>query len=374
MKNILWISILFISLSACSITAKKEKKITGNDYAEKFSIKNFNEFTIIEIFDPWQRSSGEKLLYTLAKDPENLPDSLNEYPVIKIPVSNVVVFSTTHIGFLKALNEEEGIKGVSGLKYVCNNIVRERRENNKVFEVGYPPAVDYERLIALSPDVVFLYGIESSVTGISSRLRQAGIPVFIVAEYLEPHPLGKTEWIRVFGHFYGKDKLADDFFQNVKYEYEKLQSIIDSIQKKPSVLVGLPWKNTWHLAGGSSYTSKLITDAGGNYLWKENNSMENIPSSLEAVLTKAMGADVWINPGSASSLSEIEGVDSRFSFFNAFKQGNIYNNDALICRNGGNPYWETGVVEPHLILKDLMKIFHSDILPDHDFAYYRKLE
>ena len=148
----------------------------------------------------------------------------------------------------------------------------------------------------------------------------------------------------------------------------------DSIHKKPSVLVGLPWKNTWHLAGGSSYTSKLITDAGGDYLWKENNSMENIPLSLEAVMPKAMGADVWINPGSSSSLPEITGTDSRFSFFNAFKQGNIYNNDAQICGNGGNPYWESGVLEPHLILKDMIKIFHPDILPEHDFAYYRKLE
>lgn len=364
----------FILFSACSTRDKNEKENTGNDYAEKFSIKDFKEFKIIRVYDPWQRSTGEELDYILTGDLRKVPDSLRNHPVIQTPVSRVVVFSTTHIGFIHALNETKGIKGVSGLKYVCNAIVKQEKENNKVFDVGFPPAVDFERLIALSPDIVFLYGIESSVNGISYRLREAGIPVFIVAEYLEPHPLGKLEWIKVFGSFYGKEKRAEQIYQNVLSEYEKMRIITDSLDYKPSVMVGLPWKNTWHLAGGASYTSTLIRDAGGNYLWSENSSKENIPLSFEAVMPAAMKADVWINTGSASSLSEINGIDSRFKRFKVLKDGNLYNNNAMKCEDGGNPYWESGVVEPHLILKDLIKIFHPDILPEHDFVYYRKLE
>ncbi|MFW5820286.1 MAG: ABC transporter substrate-binding protein [Bacteroidota bacterium] len=374
MKDLFLFIILSVLFSSCSVSEKQENRITDNEYAEKFHIQKHKGFKIIRIYDPWQRSGGEELIYILARDAEKLPDSLRNFPLIPIPVSNVVVFSTTHIGFIHALEETEGISGVSGLKYVCDDLVNQRKKEKKVFDVGFPPSVDYERLIALSPDVVFLYGIESSVTGISARLRQAGIPVFMIAEYLEPHPLGKLEWIRVFGQFYDKEEQAEFVFEKSKNEYERMRMTVDKNREKPSVLVGLPWKNTWHLAGGESYTAKLIRDAGGNYLWSENMSMENIPLSLEAVLTRAMRADVWINSGGASSLREITGIDHRFTLLKVFQDGEVYNNDAMKCIGGGNPYWEKGVVEPHLILKDLIKIFYPDILPEHDFAYYRKLE
>jgi iron complex transport system substrate-binding protein len=329
---------------------------------------------MLSVFDPWQRSNGEKIVYILGEDPSEVPDSLKQYPFIRTPVSKVVVFSTTHIGFIASLNEANGISGVSGLNYVCNPSVIQAADRNKVFEVGYPPNVNFERLVELSPDLVFLYGIESSINGIADRLQKLGIPVILIAEYLEAHPLGKLEWIRVFGQLYGKEDLSTRIFTHVCEEYHKLDALTDSIQMKPSVLIGLPWKNTWHLAGGQSNIASLINDAGGDYLWKEDGSLENIPLSLEAAMVRSLQADVWINTGTAGSLNEIQGRDRRFTRIEAYQKGRVFNNNARMCENGGNAYWESGVVEPHLILQDLIKILHPELLPQKDFAYYRKLE
>ena len=128
------------------------------------------------------------------------------------------------------------------------------------------------------------------------------------------------------------------------------------------------------MSGGKSFTARLIEDAGGNYLLKDNASAEFIPLSLEAAISRSFEADIWINTGSASSIDEILGRDERFSHLNVLKKGELYNNDALQCENGGNAFWEKGVVEPHLILKDMIKIFHPELMESHDFVYYRKLE
>lgn len=373
MKSIGHIVLLAVLVFSCQ-PLQEEKRSDQNLYADRFSINEFNKFDILTIYDPWQRSSGSEINYILSDNLANIPDSIPDLPFIKIPVEKVVVFSTTHIGFISSLGHVESIKGVSGLKYVCDTILRKGIENNQIFEIGFAPNIDYERILSLKPDLVFLYGLESSITGIMSRLQSSGIPVVLIAEYLEDHPLGKMEWIKVFGKLYGEEYQASEIFENAKNEYEKYSMLADSAMEKPEVLTGLPWKDTWYISGGKSITARFIEDAGGEYLWKDNSSREFIPLSLEAVLAKAIQADIWINTGSARTLDEIEGRDLRFSNLEVYRRGLLYNNDALLQEDRGNPFWEKGVVEPHIILQDLINIFHPGAIETHDFVYYRKLE
>ena len=139
-------------------------------------------------------------------------------------------------------------------------------------------------------------------------------------------------------------------------------------------MLGLPWKDTWYMAGGRSFMAKLIEDAGGSYLWKENTSSEYIPLDLETVFLKAFKAERWLNTGTAGSLQEIAGRDERFENLPVFREKEVYNNDARISENGGNDYWESGVVHPDVILADMAEIFHPGLFPGHQFRYYRKLE
>lgn len=361
--------------TACKQNIYIEREIlSGNNYASRFSIVNEGNFKILEIIDPWQKANDYRLKYVLGTDPSELPDTLKSLPFIKTPVGSVVIFSTTHAGFLSALGSGNIIKGVSGSRYICDTIIRKGIEDGGVSEVGYAPAIDYEEIIRIGPDVVFLYGLESSVSGMISRLATAGIPAVPIAEFLEPHPLGKMEWIKVFGAFTGKWEIASGISGQVCTAYETYREKVLDKTIKPGVLVGLPWKESWNIAGGQSFTAKFIQDAGGQYLWSDDHSTEYLPLSLEAVYMKAYEAAYWINPGAANHKTDILAVDSRLGTIRAFREDLVFNNNARMGRAGGNDFWESGTVRPDLVLKDLILIFHPEEFPQDTFTYYRKLE
>ena len=85
-------------------------------------------------------------------------------------------------------------------------------------------------------------------------------------------------------------------------------------------------------------------------------------------------ADFWINPGTWNSLANGTAEDQRFAEFFAFESGNVFNNNARVSAGGGVDYFESGATNPHLVLADLLSIFHPDLLPDHELYYYQKLE
>ena len=147
-----------------------------------------------------------------------------------------------------------------------------------------------------------------------------------------------------------------------------------NVQDKPSVLAGLPWKNTWWVPGGKSHAAILIRDAGGKYIWEDDTSKEALPLDIEAVYNEAGQADFWINSGSAATLADLVNTDSRLQLFKPFGDSSIYNNNARLNPSGGNDYWESGVIFPDVILKDLICIFHPEILPGHTLVYYQKLK
>ncbi len=368
----IWLCLLSVSCSRPSSNPVASGQ--GNAYSEGFSLRQYSDFTLLTVTSPWQNAGDAGFNWVLERKAGSIPDSLKNFPVIPVPVKKVVVFSTTHIGFISALHEERSIKGVSGFGYVFNPEVRERIREGKVADVGYAPAVDYEAIMAMHPDIVFLYGLNASVTGISERLAKAGIPSVIIAEYLESHPLGKMEWLKVFAAFYDREALADSLFIEAEKTYRDLEKTALDTETKPRILAGLPWKDTWYMAGGRSFMARLIHDAGGDYLWKDNPSDEYIPLDLETAFLKAFNADCWINTGSAQSLDAIAARDERFGNLPVFRNGRVYNNDARLSPGGGNDYWESGVVSPEKILADLIEIFHPGLLPQHQFVYYRKLE
>jgi iron complex transport system substrate-binding protein len=241
-------------------------------------------------------------------------------------------------------------------------------------DVGYGQGLDYEAIVELDPDVLFIYGVEGNVVAIVEKLTDLGIPVAFCGEYLEPHPLGKTEWIHFFSCFYDREEMAAEFFQKIDSSYVQLSQLASQVQDRPAVLTGLPWKDTWHMAGGKSFAARLIEDAGGEYLWSDNASTQAVPLDLESVYLRAVDAGVWINPGAASSLKDIGSLDERFLDLDVVRNSRVYNNDLKSRPEGGNDYWESGTLRPDLILADLIRIFHPELLPEHEWVYYRQLK
>lgn len=251
--------------------------------------------------------------------------------------------------------------------------MRARIDAGKVTELGIDKGINMERLAMLKPNLVMGYTLSSDY-GQFKKIEALGIPVIINAEYLEKHPLGRAEWIKFMAVFFNKEKEADSVFQVVKKNYIAAKEVADHVKDKPAVLCGVVYGDAWFLPGGQNYASRILKDAGCRYLWGEDTSNGYLELSFEAVYEKANQADLWIGTGSFTTLREIKEADERYTRFNPYRQKQVYTYDARKGAKGGSEFMELGYLRPDIILQDLVKIAHPDLLPDYTLYFHKKLE
>ncbi len=267
---------------------------------------------------------------------------------------------------------EHKVVGISGKNYFYNAQIRAKINDKTIADVGVEQSVDIEKIIGLKPDIVTIYDISGEMQNVIHQLRQHKIPVLLINEYRENSPLGQAEWLKVFGLLFNKEELAEQIFTTIDREYQHTKKISSKQAEKPTVLVNMPWKGTWYMAGGQSNISTIITDAGGNFLWKDSPEKLAKPLDFEAVFVKANEAKIWLNPGAASTLSDIIANDARLANFSAFSRGNVFARNKRSA-NLANDFLETGIARPDIVLKDLAKIFHPALLPNYELYFYQQL-
>jgi len=370
--------LIFLVIIGCSNKKNPDPvregyKPSANISAEGFSISESNGNFVLTVHDPWQKAENKTFTYRLVRDSLYKDGYKDKEVTVRIPAEKVVCLSTTHVGFIERLGRVTSIAGVSGKDLVVSKDLRALIDKGSVYDVGYDENLNFELILDLKPDVVFAYGINASVNKMVARLREFGIPVVLVAEYLEEDPLAKMEWIKFFGCFFNTLDDAAAIFDSAANEYNRLRELTIDLVERPTVLTGLPWQGTWYVSGGLSYIARLISDAGGLYLWDSLKFRDSRPIRREKVYEKALTTEFSINTGSANSVSDIINVDSRFGSLNVFNTGHIFNNNKLLNASGGNGYFEYGVVEPHIILAALISILHPQLLPSHMPNYYHQL-
>ncbi|MDX2414416.1 MAG: ABC transporter substrate-binding protein [Bacteroidales bacterium] len=346
-----------------------------NAYAQLFALSDSGSYIRLDIRSPWQGGSEVIYTYYLVKDNTELPDVIPEDKIITIPVSSSVCMSTSHVAMINALGEANGIVGVSGAAYISNATVREGIERGEVKDIGYDSNLNNELISRLEPDLVFVYGIGAESAGYIAKLREAGVNTLYICDYMELHPLARTEWIKLFGALYDKEEQANRIFDSISNNYESTYRLIqEKLIVRPRVMLGLPYKDKWFVSPGNSYISKLIADAGGEYIWHDKEANESMPLSIESVYLKGMESEFWLNTGIAESVKELLGVDGRFADLPPVDNGKLYNNTGRLNSSGGNDYWESGVLYPDQILKDLAYILQPELIGNHTLRYYRKLK
>jgi len=369
-------SCLILFLNACEEAKKETKGLDEKSiqkhvvsYAKGFSIAYFDGFKIITIHSAWK---GEK-------NPINYVLYENEKPLnmdgifIKTPIKSIACLSLTHIAFLEKLGLQNSIVGLSGCNYVSSPAIKERIKNQFIKEVGQHEVVNYELLVNMNPEVIMAYGIDQTSATKINKLKTLGLTTVLNAEYMETHPLGQAEWIKFIAAFYNEEIKADSIFDYVEKEYLQLVEIAAKTTNKPTVFTGMPWSGAWYVPGGLSFQAKLFKDAGATYLWADNQEERSFIKSKEVILDEALDADFWLNVNAYHSIKEIVETDALLKNFKALKEQQIYNNNLRENAAAGNDYWESGVVHPHIVLKDLIKIFHPTLI-EHQLYYYKKLE
>jgi iron complex transport system substrate-binding protein len=379
MNLLKYILFVFPLISGCgSGNNKNNPKLTESvnavERAERFTLRHDKDYTEIKIIDPWQGATGVKQIYNLVKRGSVLPVGMDSSDVIFVPVHKIICMSTTYVAMIAALGEGNSISGISGTNFVYSPEIAGNVEKGLVADVGYEANLNKELILKISPDLIMIYGIGGESAGYLGKIKELGIKVIINADYLETDPLSRAEWIKLFGALYCKEDMADSIFKNEVDEYSRLKSFIyKNSTKRPKILLGLPFKDTWYISPGNSFISKLISDAGGDYLWMDTKSSVSMPYGIENVYIRALKADYWLNAGSINSKKDVSNIDPRLDDLPCFKKGNLFNNNKRVTVNGGNDYWESGTLYPHLLLKDIAEILHPELFPDQELLFYKKI-
>lgn len=345
------------------------------EYAKYFTIEDADS-TIkkITVADMW--SGGESYqTYTLV--PREIYGSfINDPYALPCPVERAVCMSTSHVAYLNALGKSETIKGVSGTRFIYDSTARALVMEDKIKDVGTESLPNYELIMSLNPDIVFAYGISGADNTYISKLRELGIKVMAIGDYLENHPVGRMEYIKIFGLLTGETRKADSIYTYARDAYISLKnSIAEKETKKTKVLINSPYNGLWYIPGAENYMSRLVEDAGGTILGSRKGETKSSIAGIETVYRYALNADVWLNPGDMS-LETLKKANPLFAGIPSISDRQVYNNSKRRTPAGGSDFWERGAVEPHVILKDLSIILHPELrTTDTDtLKYHYRLE
>ncbi len=340
-------------------------------YATGFQIDYYDGYKIVTVDRP-HMNAKKGFKYILAEEVDQVPEHLSGETVIQIPLSKMVCTSTTHIPLLDYLNESDKLIGFPTTDYISSKTMRMRIDSGLVKDLGVDKEMNIELLAELGPDAVMAYTINGDY-GQFNKIAQLGIPTIINAEYLEEHPLGRAEWLKFTAAFFNKEALADSIFTSIETNYNQLKSKASTISTTYRVLSGVVYGDTWYLPGGQNYAAKLIADANANYLWEEDSTRGFLELSFEAVYEKAHKADYWIGVASFETLENLANADARYAEFDAFKNHRIYTNNWRKGDKGGSEFLELGYLRPDIILQDLIKIMHPNLLDNKELYFHKNL-
>ena len=375
-RSIFLTAVVVVLLAGC---ARRQADLSGFTeriyeprYASGFELlgKQGSDSRLLRVTTSWQGGESSETKLLMLRGEDEAPAGFDGQ-VLAGEARRIVCMSSSHVALLDALGEVARVVGVSGIDFISNPYVVENRD--KVLDVGYDGNVNYERLVALAPDLVLLYGV-SGASAMEPKLRELGIPFVYVGEYLEESPLGKAEWLVAIGELVGKRSVAEAVFRAIPERYDALKhKATQATSARPRVMLNTPYNDVWFMASTGSYMARLIADAGGEYVYRANTSNRSLPVDLEQARLLADRADVWLNTGACSTLAELRRAVPKFADVACVRNGAVWNCDRRLNPSGGNDFWESGIVHPDLVLRDLIKIFHPELVSE-PFVYYRRLE
>lgn len=341
------------------------------EFASALSIVKHEGYSVVTVIEPWPNAST-KFTYILKEKEAKVPDSLQKYTTIKVPLESVVVTSTTNIPFLEMLDVEDKLVGFPHTDYVSSEKTRVLIDKGSVKNVGQNEKLNIEQLIELSPDLIITFGVDNN-NPMLDNLKKSGLNVFIQADWMEQSPLGKAEWIKLYGALFGKEDKAKELFDKIVESYNQAKKLAAEKTANSTVLYGSMYEDVWYVAKGNSWVAEFMKDAHANYLWADLKGTGSEGLSFEKVLDKAKTANVWIASGSFKSLDDLQKANPHYSEFDAFTNKSVYSFEGKLGATGGTVYYELAPSRPDLVLKDYIKIFHPDLMSSYEFTFASKL-
>ena len=353
MRHSLLIIIIACALCACTHVREQNSQSVpeGNRYARGFVLRDSADCRVVDIYSPWNKELiMQHVVFT--------PDRKRGADL------RLATTSCTQVGMLDAIGMAGCIVGAGTRELVYTPL------SDAVPDLGADMSPKYEQIVDVKPDIVLMVSYAED-NAMARQLERLGIPYVYINEWMEQHPLGRAEWIRLVGILTGCEQQADSIFRQVCAAYEALANQPIAGEKR-TIFSGQDFRGTWYVPSGDTYMGQLFRDAGARYKYEDDLRGQSIPLTLEQALLDFSEADVWVGC-TAPSKEALLLIDERHSWLKAFRTGEVYNFYRRSTPSGGNDFWESGVVHPEEILMDLRQLLYPEQMPNRELRFALKL-
>ena len=370
-KTILASLVLLFILASCNneIKDKVEDSVSNYSqeelkYARGFQIHRSEDIVKIVVLN---LENEGRVLQTLFFHKNKFEKGANDKRHFMLPLGDISVSSTTHASYLLSLGLEKYIKGIAWASYLQNEKLIAQVESGNTMDITGSSEVDLEKLLATNSNAYTNYPFGMDDKG---KLGSIDLPVIIISEYLEESPLARAEWIKFFGALYDKTDEANFIFSEIEKEYSDIKREVMISSHRPTVLIGSEQNGVWHMPGADSFISQMISDAGGSYLFKDFPGKNNQQVDLEILVQRSHEVNLWGKISNEEiTKKKLETEIKAIQSIDAVSKGNVF-----YCNAMTSDYFGDAVMEPHIILKDLVNIFHPNFHKGYNPKYFQMVE
>lgn len=279
---------------------------------------------------------------------------------VRTPVESNLVFTAPHCQLLTELGCQNAITGVCDKDYINIPDIKSRAQADAkvahpIMDCGSSMQPDIERIIALHPEALLISPFENS--GGYGKLDKLRIPVIETADYMETSPLGRAEWIKLYGLLLGSSK-ADSLFSAIEKEYLQLKAEAAKLPLGLSILTERKTGNVWYVPGGKSTMGILLRDAHARYIFADDTHSGSLSMSPEQIIAKGNQVDVWAFKyfgGNALTKQDLLAEYQGYQAQKAFQTGTVYETDTS-CE----PYFELTSFHPEILLREFIILSHPE--------------
>ena len=382
-----WMAILMISslgLLSCQGGKTAAGMEEGGDtlqmkYAQLLTIVSHDEqgYTEVKVHNPWKEGTelhryilvpkgkeGDATMAKLAGQAHGEGKAAATLGVktdtVRTPLESNLVFTAPHCQLLTELGCQNAITGVCDKDYINIPDIKSRAQADAkvahpIMDCGSSMQPDIERIIALHPEALLISPFENS--GGYGKLDKLRIPIIETADYMETSPLGRAEWIKLYGLLLGSSK-ADSLFSAIEKEYLQLKAEAAKLPLGLSILTERKTGNVWYVPGGKSTMGILLRDAHAKYIFADDQHSGSLSMSPEQIIAKGNQIDVWAFKyfgGNALTKQDLLAEYQGYQALKAFQTGTVYETDTS-CE----PYFELTSFHPEILLREFIILSHPE--------------
>lgn len=351
---------LLLFTASCSNSPNREAIVSASNvckYSKWLTIVESKESVLIQIQNPDDTSKIYRL--RMPNFDTNLRSGVYDF---EEPIQRIACLSSTHIGMLAELDLRDHIVAVSSLKYIYDPQLKSSRP----IALGEEQGVDIEKVVKSKAKIV-VYSAFSSSFSKEKVLNKVGVRCVPNFDWREIHPLGRAEWMLLFGYLTGHQKEAKIKFKEICRNYEQTKVNIDN-SKSIRTLSGNITGDFWYAPAGDSYHAQLLRDAGLSYVFSNDLGTGSLAYSFEKILSFSSQIDLWLNPGFKNK-KELLLAHPKSRLLPVLGQSSLF-----CYTHNSNKYWERSACRPDLVLADYSELKKGNDMDVNKLVFYKRVE